>query len=107
MSHAGSVLSSLGVLQYAFAGFTGAALALAYDATLIPFIMAMLLCAAGGFIAFAVATSTPARVYASLLLFEILCDAVADGDAASLGIKARDVLAQLAADVEALLGSRG
>jgi AcrR family transcriptional regulator len=50
---------------------------------------------------------TPARVYASLLLFEILCDAVADGDAASLGIKARDVLAQLAADVEALLGSRG
>jgi hypothetical protein len=61
MSHAGSVLSSLGVLQYAFAGFTGAALALAYDATLIPFIMAMLLCAAGGFIAFAVATRLTAE----------------------------------------------
>jgi hypothetical protein len=50
---------------------------------------------------------TPARVYASLLLFEILCDAVADGDAASLGIKERDVLAHLAADVAALIGRRG
>jgi AcrR family transcriptional regulator len=49
---------------------------------------------------------TRARVYASLLLFEILCDAVADGDAASLGIKERDVLAQLAADVASLLGFR-
>jgi MFS transporter, DHA1 family, multidrug resistance protein len=46
-SHAGSVSSLLGVLQYAFAGVSGAALALAYDATLTPFITAMLLCAVG------------------------------------------------------------
>ena len=59
MSHAGSVSSLLGVLQFAFAGLTGAALALPYDATLIPFIMAMVLCAAGGFICFAVATRLP------------------------------------------------
>jgi AcrR family transcriptional regulator len=46
---------------------------------------------------------TPARIYANLLLFEILCDAVADGDTASLGLKERDILARLAADVDALL----
>ena len=46
---------------------------------------------------------TPARIYANLLLFEILCDAVADGDAAALGLKERDILARLAADVDALL----
>jgi AcrR family transcriptional regulator len=46
---------------------------------------------------------TPARIYANLLLFEILCDAVADGDAATLGLKERDILARLAADAEALL----
>jgi len=46
-SHAGSASSLLGVLQYAFAGVIGAALALAYDATLTPFITAMLLCAVG------------------------------------------------------------
>jgi AcrR family transcriptional regulator len=49
---------------------------------------------------------TPARIYANLLLFEILCDAVADGDTATLGIKERDVLARLAADVDALLQTR-
>jgi len=46
---------------------------------------------------------TPARIYANLLLFEILCDAVADGDTATLGLKERDILARLAADVDALL----
>ncbi len=46
---------------------------------------------------------TPARIYANLLLFEILCDAVADGDTASLGLKERDILARLTADVDALL----
>ena len=46
----------LGVLQYAFAGAIGAALALAYDATLTPFIMAMLSCAVGALVAFVVAT---------------------------------------------------
>ena len=51
-------------------------------------------------------TQTPARIYANLLLFEILCDAVADGDTATLGIKERDVLARLAADVDALLQTR-
>lgn len=45
-----------------------------------------------------------ARIYATLLLFEILCDAVADGDAAMLGINERDILAQLTSDVAALLG---
>jgi AcrR family transcriptional regulator len=48
-------------------------------------------------------TQTPARIYANLLLFEILCDAVADGDTATLGLKERDILARLAADVDALL----
>jgi len=48
-------------------------------------------------------TQTPARIYAKLLLFEILCDAVADGDTATLGLKERDILARLAADVDALL----
>ena len=48
-------------------------------------------------------TQTPARIYANLLLFEILCDAVADGDTATLGLKQRDILARLAADVDALL----
>jgi hypothetical protein len=56
ISHAGAVSSLLGVLQYAFAGLSGAALALAYDATLTPFITAMLLCAVGALIAFVVAT---------------------------------------------------
>jgi AcrR family transcriptional regulator len=46
---------------------------------------------------------TPARIYANLLLFEILCDAVADGDTAILGLKERDILGRLAAEVEALL----
>jgi TetR/AcrR family transcriptional regulator, transcriptional repressor for nem operon len=46
---------------------------------------------------------TPPRIYANLLLFEILCDAVADGDAATLGLKERDILARLATDVDALL----
>lgn len=50
---------------------------------------------------------TPARIYRSLLLFEILCDAIADGDTAILGIKERDILAQLSADVGELLGSGG
>ena len=48
-------------------------------------------------------TQTPARIYANLLLFEILCDAVADGDTETLGLKERDILARLAADVDALL----
>jgi AcrR family transcriptional regulator len=48
-------------------------------------------------------SQTPARIYASLLLFEILCDAVTDGDAETLGLKERDILARLAADVGALL----
>jgi AcrR family transcriptional regulator len=48
-------------------------------------------------------TQTPARIYANLLLFEILCDAVADGDTATLGLKERDILARLAVDVDALL----
>ena len=48
-------------------------------------------------------TQTPARIYANLLLFEILCDAVADGDTATLGLKERDILVRLAADVDALL----
>ncbi len=56
ISHAGAVSSLLGVLQYAFAGLSGAALALAYDATLTPFITAMLLCAVGALIAFVAAT---------------------------------------------------
>jgi MFS family permease len=56
ISQAGAVSSLLGVLQYAFAGVSGAALALAYDATLTPFITAMLLCAVGALIAFVVAT---------------------------------------------------
>jgi AcrR family transcriptional regulator len=48
-------------------------------------------------------TQTPARVYANLLLFEILCDAVADGDTKRLGLSERDILARLAAEVDALL----
>jgi AcrR family transcriptional regulator len=48
-------------------------------------------------------SQTPAGIYANLLLFEILCDAVADGDTATLGLKERDILARLAADVDALL----
>ena len=48
-------------------------------------------------------TQTPACIYANLLLFEILCDAVADGDTATLGLKERDILARLAVDVDALL----
>ena len=51
-------------------------------------------------------TQTPARIYANLLLFEILCDAVADGDTAMLGLKQRDILTRLAADVDALLDPR-
>jgi AcrR family transcriptional regulator len=47
----------------------------------------------------------PARIYANLLLFEILCDAVADGDTAALGIREGDILARLAADVEDLLAT--
>jgi hypothetical protein len=58
---AGSVSSLLGVLQYAFAGVSGAALGLAYDATLTPFITSMLLCAVAGLIAFVVATKVTAE----------------------------------------------
>jgi MFS transporter, DHA1 family, multidrug resistance protein len=58
---AGSVSSLLGVLQYAFAGVSGAALALAYDATLTPFIAAMLLCAIAALIVFVVATRLTAE----------------------------------------------
>jgi hypothetical protein len=36
-------------------------------------------------------------------LFEILCDAVADGDTETLGLKERDILTRLAAEVDALL----
>ena len=61
MSQAGSVSSLLGVLQYGFAGAGGAALALACDATLTPFITAMLLCAVGALIAFVVATRLTAE----------------------------------------------
>jgi AcrR family transcriptional regulator len=50
---------------------------------------------------------TSARIYGSLLLFEILCDAVADGDTATLGINERDIVAQLTADIGELLGSNG
>jgi AcrR family transcriptional regulator len=48
-------------------------------------------------------TQKPARIYANLLLFEILCDAVADGDTAALGLKEADIVARLAADVEELI----
>ncbi len=61
MSQAGSVSSLLGVLQYAFAGVTGAALALAYDGTLTPFILTLLLCAGGALIAFVAATRLTAE----------------------------------------------
>jgi AcrR family transcriptional regulator len=47
-----------------------------------------------------------ARIYASLLLFEILCDAVADGDTVSLGIKDGEILACLEADTADLLGAK-
>jgi MFS transporter, DHA1 family, multidrug resistance protein len=60
-SHAGSVSSLLGVLQYAFAGVSGASLALAYDGTLTPFITSMLLCAVAALIAFVVATKLTAE----------------------------------------------
>jgi AcrR family transcriptional regulator len=49
----------------------------------------------------------PARIYANLLLFEILCDAVADGDTAKLGIREADILARLAADVDEMLDAKG
>jgi TetR/AcrR family transcriptional regulator, transcriptional repressor for nem operon len=52
-------------------------------------------------------SQTPARVYANLLLFEILCDAVADGDTKTLGLKERDILARLAAEVDALFAGEG
>jgi len=52
-------------------------------------------------------SQTPARIYANLLLFEILCDAVADGDTATLGLKERDILARLAAEVDALFAGEG
>lgn len=45
------------------------------------------------------------RLYACLLHFEILCDAVADGDAAALGVKERDILALLAGEVADLFGA--
>jgi AcrR family transcriptional regulator len=47
----------------------------------------------------------PARIYANLLLFEILCDAVADGDTAKLGIKQSEILARLAGDTDEMLES--
>jgi AcrR family transcriptional regulator len=52
-------------------------------------------------------TPPPARIYANLLLFEILCDAVADGDTAKLGIRESEILARLAADVDQLLDAKG
>ena len=52
-------------------------------------------------------TPRPARIYANLLLFEILADAVADGDTAALAIKEGDILARLAADVEELFATAG
>ena len=52
-------------------------------------------------------SQTPARIYANLLLFEILCDAVADGDTATLGLKERDIVARLAAEVDALFAGEG
>jgi MFS transporter, DHA1 family, multidrug resistance protein len=54
--HTGSASSLLGVLQYVFAGGAGAALGLAHDGTLAPFVVGLLLCAAGALIAFVVAT---------------------------------------------------
>jgi hypothetical protein len=54
--HTGSTSSLLGVLQYVFADITGAALGLAHDGTLAPFVVGLLLCATGGLIAFVVAT---------------------------------------------------
>jgi hypothetical protein len=60
-SHAGSVSSLLGDLQYAFAGVSGAALALAYDATFTPFITAMLLCRRRALSPFVVATRLTAE----------------------------------------------
>ena len=44
---------------------------------------------------------TPARIYANLLCLKILCNAVADGDTAIVGLKERDIRARLAADVDA------
>ncbi|WP_157676530.1 hypothetical protein [Afipia sp. GAS231] len=66
ISYAGAVSSLLGVLRYAFAGVSGATLALAYDATLTPFITAMLLCAVGALIAFVVATRLTAETVTPL-----------------------------------------
>ena len=42
--------------RYVFAGVTGAALGLAHDGTLAPFVVGLLLCATGALIAFVVAT---------------------------------------------------
>ena len=54
--HTGSTSSLLGVLPYVFADVTGAALGLAHDGTLAPFVVGLLLCATDGLIAFVVAT---------------------------------------------------
>jgi hypothetical protein len=61
-SHAGSVFSVLGDLQYASAGVSGAALALAYDATTYPLSLRQCCCVPPArFIAFVVANETDRR----------------------------------------------
>jgi MFS transporter, DHA1 family, multidrug resistance protein len=54
--HTGSASSLLGVVQYVFAGVTGATLGIAHDGTVTPFVVGTLLCASGALIAFVVAT---------------------------------------------------
>jgi DHA1 family bicyclomycin/chloramphenicol resistance-like MFS transporter len=53
--HIGSVSSLLGVLQYLFAGITGAALGFASNDTLIPFVVGLLFCAICALAAFQIA----------------------------------------------------
>jgi hypothetical protein len=59
--HAGSVSSLLGDLQYAFAGVSGAALALAYDANFTPSLRQCCCVPPARFIAFVVATRLTAE----------------------------------------------
>lgn len=65
MRLAGAVSSLLGVVQYVFAGLAGAALALTFDGTLTPFIVTLLLCAAGSLGCFLVTTRPTAGVATS------------------------------------------
>ncbi|WP_077517881.1 multidrug effflux MFS transporter [Rhodanobacter sp. C03] len=58
---AGSVSSLLGVAQYALAGIAGVVLAIAYDATLTPFILTLLACAAAALLTLAIAMRMPAE----------------------------------------------